>query len=211
MIKYPLTVFILVLIPTYIHHYGAINFLWFSDIALFLIFFAIWLESSLLMSIALVLSFFMEMMWTIDFFTNMLFDVNIFDLAGYMFDPANSLFLRGLSLFHLLLPVLPVYYLRQWGYHEKALNYAVVLYWGVVLFCFLCTPVDKNINQVHYPTVQNWEVMSSLTWITLWMIFYPLLIMWPKNYIFSKIFKPAQNNNTVIANKVPCPNSYSNH
>ncbi len=42
--------FLCVLAPIYWRHYGLVNFLWASDIALFLVFAAAWLEKPLLNS-----------------------------------------------------------------------------------------------------------------------------------------------------------------
>lgn len=210
MIKFLLTVLLVILVPTYIHNYGMHNFLWFSDVALFLIFFAVWLESSLLMSMALVLTFFMEFMWTIDFFSNLILEKNIIGLANYMFQTEYSILLRSLSLFHLLLPTLPIFYLREWGYNKHALGYSLLLYWVIILCCYNFTPIEENINWVHYPQVYNWQNITSDNWILLLMILYPLLIMLPKNYIFSRIFKVANPKELHKDLKV-CRNLFLNH
>ena len=49
-LKLGYTVFVAILVPVYWRYYGAGNFLWFSDLALFITLAAVWLESSLLAS-----------------------------------------------------------------------------------------------------------------------------------------------------------------
>ena len=51
-IKLGYTVFVGVLVPVYLRHYGPANFLWFSDIALFMLVAALWWENRLLASMA---------------------------------------------------------------------------------------------------------------------------------------------------------------
>src|SRR5260370_33967266 len=50
LLKLVVTMFVAVLVPIYWRYYGPGNFLWFSDLALFLTLAALWLESPLLAS-----------------------------------------------------------------------------------------------------------------------------------------------------------------
>jgi hypothetical protein len=190
MTKLLISSLVTIIIPTYTYHYGLLNFLWFSDIALFMILLALWLNSSLLMGMSLVLTFFMEACWSIDFFYQFITGNTLLDIASYMFDPSLAIYLRVLSLFHLLLPVIPIIYLRNWGYHSKTLPYTIALFWFTILVSYLLTPIHLNINWVHYPSIYNWQEISQATWLCMLLVLYPLLIMLPKDYIFRKIFKP---------------------
>jgi hypothetical protein len=53
-LKLAVTAWMVVWVPAYAVHYGAANFLWISDVALFLTFVAVWRESRLLGSSQLV-------------------------------------------------------------------------------------------------------------------------------------------------------------
>jgi hypothetical protein len=61
--KIPYTLFMAVQIPLYLHHYGPSIFLYFCDVALLLTLIAIWTESSVLCSAALVGIFLPQMLW----------------------------------------------------------------------------------------------------------------------------------------------------
>src|SRR5215467_7500962 len=104
-LKVAYTIFVSVLVPVYWTNYGPSNFLWFSDVALLITLPAIWLESSLLLSIATVGILLPELIWTIDFFVRLVTGISLVGLSYYMFDPGKPLFLRGLSLFHIFLPI----------------------------------------------------------------------------------------------------------
>ena len=188
MSKILLGLLILLIIPNYYQNYGIENFLWFSDIALFLIFLGVYSNSALLISIAATLSFFTEINWCVDFFYHLLTGHNLLGMADYMFDSQLSLLLRELSLFHLLLPIYSLKYLYLWGYHDSAFKYSTVLYWTIICVCYMCTQVDKNINWVHLAQMNNWQTISPTSWVLIQMTLYPLLIMFPTSLLFKNAF-----------------------
>jgi hypothetical protein len=71
-IKIAYTLFVCVLVPVYVRHYGPANFLWFSDVALLVMVPVLWIESRLvasMMALAVVLP---ELAWNLDFFGRLL-------------------------------------------------------------------------------------------------------------------------------------------
>ncbi len=66
-IKVAYTLFLCVLVPVYWRGFGPTNFLWASDIALFTVFVALWLESRLLNSMMAVGVLPFEFAWGVDF------------------------------------------------------------------------------------------------------------------------------------------------
>ncbi|MGH7843759.1 MAG: membrane-associated protein, partial [Candidatus Binatia bacterium] len=114
-LKIVYTVFVCVLVPIYWAHYGPTNFLWFSDIALLLTVLALWLESSFLASTMAVAVAVLELTWNIGFFSHLFTGTSIMGLSGYMFDRKIPLYLRGLSLFHVILPPLLIWLVYRLG------------------------------------------------------------------------------------------------
>ncbi|MEX0940204.1 MAG: hypothetical protein WDZ41_02500 [Candidatus Babeliales bacterium] len=191
-IKILFTFFMMILVPVYWQYYGLQNFLWLSDIGLFITLFALWFESSLLISIAVLAVMPVEITWNVDFFLQLLTGYSIFGIAHYMFDPALPLFLKILSLFHLVMPILWIWYLLKWGYHKQSLVFSTILFWIVLLLTYLFSNSHKNINWVFMPEIDNWQWMPSLAWLAILMISVPLLIFWPlhnclKNFFSQKI------------------------
>src|SRR3990170_7335320 len=99
------TLFVCVLVPAYWRQYGPANFLWFSDLALFAGLAALWLENSLLASMQAVSVLLLELLWNLEFFIGLITGKQILGLAEYMFKSDKPLWLRGLSLFHVPLPL----------------------------------------------------------------------------------------------------------
>lgn len=122
-----LTLFLTILIPTYWKIYGVQNFLWFSNIGLFLTCIAFWLRSSFLLSAIALIIIPVELVWNVDFFIQLISSQTVFGLSDYMFDRRYSFFLRGLSFFHCLLPILIMIYIMRWGYKNCAVFYSMFL------------------------------------------------------------------------------------
>jgi len=114
------TAFVGVLGPSYWASYGPANFLWFSDVALFVTLAALWLESPFLASMQAVSVVFLELVWVADFLVRLLSGVQVVGLSSYMFDPGLPAYLRGLSLFHLVLPFLLLWLVWRLGYDRRA-------------------------------------------------------------------------------------------
>src|SRR5438132_9276654 len=82
--KWLYTLFVAVLIPAYWRYYGPGNFLWFSDLALFLTLAAVWLESPLLASMQALSVGLLELVWLADFLVRLVFGFEAVGLTRYM-------------------------------------------------------------------------------------------------------------------------------
>jgi hypothetical protein len=114
-IKVAYTLFICILVPVYLRHYGPANFLWFSDLALLTTTAALWLESRFLASMMALAVLLPELAWNLDFFGRLVRRRSLLGLADYMFDPEKPVVLRGLSLFHVVLPIVLIALVARWG------------------------------------------------------------------------------------------------
>jgi len=152
--------FVALLVPIYLRDYGPTNFLYFCDIALLLTVYAVWRESRLAASIALVGILVAQTLWITDFLTR-LGGVPITGADGmtaYMFKSSNALFTRFLSFFHFWLPLLLLYVVKRLGYDRRALLWTTLGGWLVLCICYFMpmppAPADNpnlpvNINMVH--------------------------------------------------------------
>src|SRR5690606_23338793 len=96
-LKVAYTGFMAVLVPVYWFYYGPANFLYFSDLALFFVLAAIWLESPLLASMPAVGTLATQVLWIADFIAVSM-GGELTGMTRYMFDAAYPLHLRALSL-----------------------------------------------------------------------------------------------------------------
>lgn len=188
-IKILYTLFVVILIPVYWKHYGPGNFLWFSDIALFAVGIALWTKSRLLVSMMAVGVLILEIGWNIDFFFQLITGQQLINLTNYMFDEELSLFLRGLSLFHVFLPAIVIWLLIKWGYNTNAIYWQWVLAWIVLPLTFFLTDPEDNINWVFGLGDEPQEAIPKGIYFLLVMIAFPLIVYLPSHFLLKKIFK----------------------
>ncbi len=189
-LKISYTLFVAGLAPVYWVHYGPAHFLWGSDIALLAMVAAVWRESRLITSTVAVAVLLPELAWNLDFFTRLIAGRGLTDLdaTGYMFNPAQPLWLRGLSLFHVFLPALLVWMLYRLGYDRRAWLAATLLCWVVLPATYLFTDPARNINWVFGlgDTPQTW-LPASLYLMGL-MLLFPLCVYLPTHLVLQKAF-----------------------
>jgi hypothetical protein len=157
-VKVVFLLFMLVLVPVYWVQYGPLNFLWFSDITLFLAFFAVMAESRFLASMAAVGGLVLETLWMVDFVL-LLFGIGFTGLTAYMADESLPIWLRGLSLFHVVLPPLLLWLVLKLGYAGRPAWLAQTgLAWLVVPLTWLLTDPEDNVNWVYSYT--QWDAID---------------------------------------------------
>jgi hypothetical protein len=177
------TLFVCLLVPLYWRQYGPANFLWFSDLALFIGLAALWLESSLLASMQAVSVLLLELLWNIEFFIGLITGRQILGLAGYMFKSDKPLWLRGLSLFHVPLPVILLWQVYCFGYDTRAWIAQSILFWIVMPLCFFVTRPEENINWVFGPGNQPQKKIPAGVYLILLLIGAPLFIYLPTHLL----------------------------
>ncbi len=149
-LKIAYTAFMAVLIPVYLKNYGPTNFLYFCDVVAILTILAIWIESPLLLSAALVGSFLPQMLWVVDFVCQAA-GYTLTGMTSYMFQP--PFFLRFLSFFHFWLVFLLIYLVWCVGYDKRGLALWVAIMWVLLTVCYAWMPppspsVDPVTKQV---------------------------------------------------------------
>ena len=184
------TLFVGVLVPLYWRHYGPANFLWFSDIALFIGLAALWLESPLLASMQAVSVLLLELLWNIEFLVGLIAGKQILGMAGYMFKADKPLWLRGLSLFHVPLPMILLWQVCCFGYDPRAWIAQTCVFWLVMPVCFFFTQPAENINWAFGPGNQPQQAMPALVYRILLLIGVPLVIYFP-THVLLRALVPA--------------------
>jgi len=190
-IKLPYTIFVCVLVPIYWRHHGPANFLWFSDIALFVTLVAIWLENSLLTSMQAVSVLLLELVWTIDFVARLIFKVEVTAITKYMFKREIPLYVRGLSLFHLWLPPLLLWMVYRLGYDRRAWLAQTLLAGIVLIVCYCFTDRSQNVNWVFGLWGKAQSRMPPALYLVLLMAAFSVGIYLPSHFLLLAIM-PAR-------------------
>jgi hypothetical protein len=182
-IKIAYTLMVAVIVPVYLAYYGPANFLWFSDVALIVTGVALWLESPLLVSMMTVGVLLPELLWNVSLFTRLLTGVRVSGLADYMFDTRIPKWIRALSLFHVVLPVLMLWMLHRLGYDPRALPAQTALAWVILPLTYAVTKPEDNINWVYGPGARPQRQISPPLYLAFVLIFFPLIVYVPTHLL----------------------------
>ena len=182
-IKVAYTLMVAVIVPVYLAYYGPANFLWFSDVALIVTGVALWLENPLLVSMMTVGVLLPELLWNVTVFTRLLTGVRVSGLADYMFDTRIPKWIRALSLFHVVLPVLMLWMLHRLGYDPRALPAQTALAWVILPLTYAVTKPEDNINWVYGPGARPQRQVSPPLYLAFVLIFFPLIVYVPTHLL----------------------------
>jgi len=186
-LKVAYTLFVCVVIGVYWVKYGPGNFLWFSDIALFVTVLALWLENGLLASMMTLSILLLDVVWNVDFFGRMLTGRSLTGLSPYMFDRTIPLPVRLLSLFHIWFPPLLLWMVYRLGYDQRALLAQTLLAWVVLPVSYWLTDPSENINWVHGLRGEPQKSMPGWLYLMLLMLALPLVIYLPTHLALKKL------------------------
>jgi hypothetical protein len=130
-----------------------------------------------------------ELIWTVDFLARLLFDFNpaLFRGTAYMFDSDIPLLIRGLSLYHLALPLLLLWLLYRLGYDRRAFIAQTLLCWIVFPLSYLVSSPEANINFVHGFGGEPQQWMPPELFVLFLMLAFPLLLYLPMHLLLSRI------------------------
>ena len=164
--------------------YGLANFLWLSDIALGCTALAVIAENRLLASMPAIGVLPLEIAWTVD----LLFGGRLLRITNYMFDRRLPLWIRGISLFHLVLPPTLIWFLYNFGYDPRALWFQIALTWVVLALCYALTPPKENINWVFGPGDKPQQALQPFAYFVIVMFFQTIVVIWPMHLLMSRMF-----------------------
>ena len=190
-LKVAYAIFVCALVPIYWRQYGPTNFLWFSDIALLALVPALWLENTLLVSMVAISVVFFEALWNIDFFFRLLTGKSLIGLSAYMFDPAIPLFIRGVSGFHIVLPLLLLWMLHELGYDQRAFLWQTIVALVVLPLSYLVSNAQENVNWVYGFGQNPQRILPAPLFVMLLMLLFPLAVYLPTHLLFARIFRGA--------------------
>src|SRR6266446_5131910 len=126
------TIWVVMWAPFYWRQYGAQNFLYFCDLGNFFIAAALWLESPLLFSWQASGLLLFQSLYTIDLLGAVLSGRHFIGGTEYMFDSGLPLYLRLVSLFHVVTPPLLLWAIWQLRYDKREWKYQTLTTWVVV-------------------------------------------------------------------------------
>lgn len=188
-VKIPYTLFVMVMVPVYWIKNGPANFLWGSDIALFVTLIALWLESRLLVSMMAAGMLVPELAWNIDFFGRLLFGIDAVPGPGtkYMFDIEKSLWIRIISLFHVFLPIVVIWFVHKVGYDRRAIVWQILFLWVILPISYVVGGPEANLNWTYGFGSEPQTWLPQPLYVGFLMVFFPVCIFLPTHLLLIRV------------------------
>ncbi|PYJ26450.1 MAG: membrane-associated protein, partial [Verrucomicrobia bacterium] len=134
---------------------------------------------------------FFEALWNADFFSRLLTGKSLIGLSAYMFDPKIPLLIRGLSCFHIVLPLLLLWTVHRLGYDQRAFVWQTVVALVVLPISYLVSNPQENVNWVYGFGQKPQTILPAPLFVILLMLLFPLAIYLPTHLLFARIFRAA--------------------
>jgi len=177
-LKIAWTVWVIVWVPFYWKQYGPQTFLYFCDLGNFFILIALWLESALVFSWQATGLLVFQTLYTIDLIGAVLSGKHVIGGTEYMFDPAVPLFVRLLSLFHVLMPPLLLWAIWRLGYDPRGWKYQTLATWIVVPINYFWRPQD-DVNWARGMCFREQHALPGWLYLLTYLIVVPLVVYFP--------------------------------
>lgn len=176
------TVWVLAWIPVYWRQYGLQNFLYFCDLGNILIAIGLWLESPLIFSSQASGLLLFQTLYTVDLLGALFSGRHIIGGTEYMFDTHVPLFIRLLSLFHVVMPLLLLWAIWRLGYDKRGWKFQTLITWVVVPINYFWRP-QFDVNWARGPFFHEQHVVPGPLYLLAYLAIVPLAVYWPTHLL----------------------------
>jgi hypothetical protein len=176
------TLWVVAWVPVYWRQYGLQNFLFFCDLGNFLIAIGLWLESSLIFSWQAAGLLVFQTLYILDLIGTLITARHVIGGTEYMFDPHVPLWIRLLSLFHVVVPPLLLWGILRLGYDRRGWKYQTVLTWIVVPINYFWRP-QFNVNWTRGLFFTQQRFIPAPVYLLAYLILVPLVVYWPTHLV----------------------------
>jgi hypothetical protein len=183
-LKFLWTAWVIVWAGVYWRQYGLQNFLFFCDLGNIFIAIGLWAESALISSWqATGLSLF-QSLFTIDLLGRLIIGRHLVGGTEYMFDPHVALWIRLLSLFHLVTPPLLVWMIARLGYDDRGWKYQTLTTWLVAPINYFWRP-QSDVNWARGPFFHEQHFVPGPIYLLAYLIILPALVYFPTHLVLA--------------------------
>ncbi|MFZ0213825.1 MAG: hypothetical protein WBE20_06680 [Candidatus Acidiferrales bacterium] len=190
-IRWASVAWLAVWIPAYWITWGASNFIHLCDIAVILTCAGIWLGNARLLSSQAVSSIAIDLLWDLDAAWKIFFGHTLLGATDYLWDANFPHWVRMLSLFHVVWPILLLWSLKRAGYDRSGFIFQTSIA-ALAMVAARYTNPAQNINYVFSDPILHrmWgpePAHLALMWIGLVVVIYL-----PTHIVLRKISPPPE-------------------
>jgi hypothetical protein len=174
-LRWSAMLFLFIWFSVYLKYWGLANFLHLCDVAVILTCVGLWTNSVLLISSQAVASLVIDLAWLVDASWTIVTRHHLIGGTEYLFDAKYPLWVRLLSLFHMVLPVVLLYSLRRAGYSASRF-----------------TDPEKNIGFVFVDPFFHHSWKPGALHVALTVLFLAVVVYLPTHLVLRRLFPPPE-------------------
>ena len=186
-------VWLLVWFPVYWHTWGPANFLHLCDVAVILTCIGLWTSNALVLSSQAVSSVVIDTLWALDVAAWLLFRRHFVGGTEYLFDPTCPLWIRLLSLFHIIMPVILIWSLSRLGYDRRGLRLQAAIALPVIIASRFVTP-GKNLNFALVDPFFHRQLGPAPVHLAATYLALVLAVYWPTHLVIARLYPSSAKN-----------------
>jgi hypothetical protein len=186
-------VWLLVWFPVYWRAWGPANFLHLCDVAVILTCIGLWTNSALLLASQAVSSVVIDILWALEVAAWLLFRRHFIGGTEYLFDPTCPLWIRLLSLFHIIMPLILLWSLSRLGYDRRGFRLQTAIALPVVIASRFVTP-DKNLNFALTAPFFHRPLGPAPVHLAITYIAVVLAVYLPTHLLFARLYPAPRTN-----------------
>jgi hypothetical protein len=189
-LRWAALLWLLIWFPAYWHTWGAANFLQLCDLAVILTSIGLFSENALLISSQAVSSLLIDLAWAFDAGWRFFLGRHLIGGTEYLFDAHFPLWVRLLSLFHLLMPALLLWGLLRIGYDRRAGRLQCAIAFFALVACRFTSP-EKNMNFAFRDPFLHRAWGPAPIHLAISTLFLATVVYLPTHLLLRRLFTPV--------------------
>jgi hypothetical protein len=181
---------LVVWIPVYWHAWGAGNFLHLCDVAVVLTCIGLCTSNALLLSSQAVSSVVIDALWTLDVAAWLFFRRHFIGGTEYLFDGTIPVWVRLLSLFHIVMPFILLWSLSRLGYDRRGFGLQAAIALPVVIASRFVTPA-QNLNFAQAAPFFHRQLGPAPVHLAVTYLAVVVAVYFPTHLLFVRFYPPA--------------------
>jgi len=190
-IRWAVLVWLAVWIPVYWRTWGTANFLHLCDVAVILACVGVLTNSALLISSQAVSSLLVDAAWALDAGWRLFRGRALLGGADYLFDARYPLWVRLLSLFHIVMPVLLLWALNRVGYDRGGWTLQCAIALPLFIAARFTAPAT-NINYAFIDPFIHRQWGPAATHVLISWLFMVFVVYLPTHLLLRRLFPARQ-------------------
>lgn len=180
-------------VPAYWLAWGPANFLHLCDLAVILTCIGLWTSNRLLLASQAVSSIVVDCFWTLDAAWVVIAKKPLIGGTEYLLDRHVALWIRSLSLFHVVLPLVLLWALWRTGYDRRAW----LLQTAIVLPTFIAsrfTNPSKNVNYAFRDPFWHRQIGPAPVHVLVSALAMAIVVYWPTHVVLLRVYRRRTGN-----------------